>query len=1257
MTLFYSLPFETLQPALPPRPYHTVIVGSGYGAALAALAIAMRQNKPFQNEDILVIERGAEYLPGEFPKTLADVLGFISTQGNDEARTGYADSLFDVRVGNNVNAIVGSGLGGTSLINAGVAVDPDDRALRDWPEPEQGSETWMDRLTPSIEFVRALLDVKQHPNGFGLAKVAALKSLGASMVAPPVFQSDDDVAGRGLTATHMLADIAVTFENGPNSVGVEQRKCNDCGNCFTGCNTGAKNTLAMNAWPLARSLGITIVTGGNVERIKRGPGTSHPWLVVASRTTDANPSRPSRIGIAAKRVILAAGTFGSTEILHRSNTKDKDGACLELSGRLGSRFSLNGDGIAFGFGQRQRVNGCAKVPSADGIDPRAGEMPGPTIVSFLQVAESGGDPANRGFIEDATIPQAIARLWAEALSTQAMTRGYIPGPSSAWHQDHPQSDPLSVSADLMDHHQALLLMGVDDAAGTLGFDPKWDHLRVQWPPRQTDVSLPGDRIERWQDRILQRAAQSGGFDGGQYLESLLWQPLPPAFNQAFEGASDLGGVHLCNHPLGGCSMAADARGGVVDTRGRVFDSDIGASVYEGLYVFDGSIIPGALGINPFVTIAALAHHLAGQLDGEPAEHPEVPLSNWPPAPIRCGQKIDWPVPPLGFVFHERLVGPTEPSQEAQIAAIFKLPPPENDYDDAPRTNSVVIDIDIQIPDVYAWLEDPSQYLKANFTVYPNENWPRTIDTVSDSDLGEAFIRNTQGVVQLFARDVEPPPVVWRGFLAIWRFLLLRRDEIPDMARGSGTQSGCMLSRLKGFLRVAGQHAKWRYFRYSCSLPIGDTVVRVSGEKRLAYDGWSSRRVRDESNLWTTLSNIKLNFVDAAGRSAGAWFRVDVVRMAQDLTALQCTTNAETPHIAAAAGSIAALAARAFLQTHLWSFGAPSYENFWTAQEVAEEYDLFKPPKFIYYKGPKGAEKFTVTVENGANHWRLMKAAPGARNGKPPILLIHGISHSSRVFHTDTLDVNLAGFLLKEGYDVWILDHGLSTALDHGKTYHPAIDDVSKQVSQAVKYVYQHGSDSQGILVFSHCIGAATLSMSILRGDLMDAGRPMIVGVVMHAVPPWIHASAVNLVRAYAGVAFRSRFFPDVINPIPPRRKRGEKPPTAFDQLIDRVGSSLPWSCKEYHLHSRCGREAKFARAICNRMTLFYGYEWLHGNLNKGTHREFASLMGPANVDAYRQLYFFVNRGRVTDKEGANRFVQEDKLKRYWTFPTMFLHGR
>jgi len=71
----------------------------------------------------------------------------------------------------------------------------------------------------------------------------------------------------------------------------------------------------------------------------------------------------------------------------------------------------------------------------------------------------------------------------------------------------------------------------------------------------------------------------------------------------------LGNRSSTAHILGGAVIASDASKGVCDARGRVFG-------YEGLYVADGSAVPANLGVNPALTITALAEHI---LAGVPAK--------------------------------------------------------------------------------------------------------------------------------------------------------------------------------------------------------------------------------------------------------------------------------------------------------------------------------------------------------------------------------------------------------------------------------------------------------------------------------------------------------------------------------------------------------------------------------------------------------------------------------------------------------------
>ena len=73
-------------------------------------------------------------------------------------------------------------------------------------------------------------------------------------------------------------------------------------------------------------------------------------------------------------------------------------------------------------------------------------------------------------------------------------------------------------------------------------------------------------------------------------------------------------------PLGGCRIGASRDEGTVDEFGRVYDGSTAdaTSVHEGLFVVDGSTIPGALAVNPTLTITAQALKAVGAALGSPA---------------------------------------------------------------------------------------------------------------------------------------------------------------------------------------------------------------------------------------------------------------------------------------------------------------------------------------------------------------------------------------------------------------------------------------------------------------------------------------------------------------------------------------------------------------------------------------------------------------------------------------------------------------
>src|SRR6478672_13942590 len=108
--------------------YDVVVVGSGYGGGVSASRLARAGKR------VCVLERGREFVTGEFPSRFPDLRGEMQLTGK-RMRIGSPTGLYDVRFGEDMHVLIGCGLGGGSLINAGVALRPDDRVFADeiWP--------------------------------------------------------------------------------------------------------------------------------------------------------------------------------------------------------------------------------------------------------------------------------------------------------------------------------------------------------------------------------------------------------------------------------------------------------------------------------------------------------------------------------------------------------------------------------------------------------------------------------------------------------------------------------------------------------------------------------------------------------------------------------------------------------------------------------------------------------------------------------------------------------------------------------------------------------------------------------------------------------------------------------------------------------------------------------------------------------------------------------------------------------------------
>jgi cholesterol oxidase len=530
-----SRPIEDLK-----QRYDVVVVGSGYGGGVAASNLARA------GKSVAVLERGREVLTGGFPSKFPDLKSDFQVQGKS-FKTGSDTALFDVRIGDDMHVLVGRGLGGGSLVNAGVTLRPDRRVFQDevWPGQIRQDGTLDRGYARAEQWLRPSSD----PRAAEMTKYGVLAD-----------------AGKKLKRDLVAPRVAVSFADNVNPAGIAQAACTRCGDCCAGCNVGAKNTVALTYLPDAARHGAEMFTEITVRHVaKAADGT---WRVHTVPTVGSGEERVIEAAI----VVLAAGTLGSTEILLRSRERG-----LAVSDRLGTRFSANGDIIAFGYGAKAIVNsvGIGYPPRIEGLEI------GASVTGQLEFR----DPdtlENELTVQEGAVPSAVA----PSLPVMFLPNGRLLGALKSLVSGVYKGPFASL--------QTYFAVSHDSASGVFRLDG--DKLALAWKDAAKEPCY--ERL----DAALRAVVESAG---GDYVKN----PL---------AGTVMGHQPATAHPLGGCAMGREAADGVVNHKSEVFDTSPGrgsTDVHDGLYVIDGSIIPRSLGVNPLFTITALseralAHMLA-----------------------------------------------------------------------------------------------------------------------------------------------------------------------------------------------------------------------------------------------------------------------------------------------------------------------------------------------------------------------------------------------------------------------------------------------------------------------------------------------------------------------------------------------------------------------------------------------------------------------------------------------------------------------
>ena len=413
--------------------------------------------------------------------------------------------------------------------------------------------------------------------------------------------------------------------------------CERQGRCIVGCLPGARQTLN-------KQLQRAILGGPNLDDLT-GPDTpsvfnqTYPLIslqalsevnlisplpgggyeVHYTRRDPLDLTKVQQLRVTAQRVVVAAGCIGSNLLLLRSKEEGMgtEGVGLpDLSDKVGFGFSTNGDYLAFMEDTRERVSLTR----------------GPITTSFghFNTADqaTGGDIRKFHTIEDNGIPRALTAVVGFGIPV-------LRAVSAGGGQDRGFGLSLRVLGEflkklrkdigcLLKHpkHRPDILRSEDEVTARM--------MCVAAMGRE--ASIGQFRLGKSDDETELRVSRT---DGKQFYEDPIYEEIratlarmakalspseatPGNFVNPFvdEIAGSLGGKSIgISHPLGGCRMARTVADGVTDEFGRVFrkTQTPGESFYPGLYIADAALIPTALGVNPSLTISALALRVADKV--------------------------------------------------------------------------------------------------------------------------------------------------------------------------------------------------------------------------------------------------------------------------------------------------------------------------------------------------------------------------------------------------------------------------------------------------------------------------------------------------------------------------------------------------------------------------------------------------------------------------------------------------------------------
>jgi cholesterol oxidase len=441
-----------------------------------------------------------------------------------------------------------SGVGGGSLVYAATLMEPNEDFFS--ADAWRDLDDWKSTLQPHYETAKRMLGVAPNPRMWPADE--ALQSVAEDLGYGDTFRPTEVGIFFGEPGVN-VSDPYFGGE-GPNRSG-----CTHCGACIVGCRENAKNDLTKNYLYFAEKLGVEILPEVQADKI-------HPLhdeqpddaRYVVHYHSSTGFFRKTRASARARNVILSAGVLGTLSLL--LYCKEELGSLKNLSPHLGDLVRTNSEAFMGAYSQRE-IEDHSQGLTITSIDEKTQIEP----VRF----QDGSSLLYRLLSSPIIDPSDsfLQRLWSTIIEIFKFPRDFI---------------NVKFIPGLTRRGIAMMLMQTED-----------NLMRLRRGRNPFTLYRPGLIGEHDAKRTIPVNINLGNRVARLFAEKIKAHP---------SGAiTSLLNVPMTAHILGGCVISKTPDEGVIDMDCQVHN-------YPGLYVVDGSIVPANPGVNPSLTITALAEY-------------------------------------------------------------------------------------------------------------------------------------------------------------------------------------------------------------------------------------------------------------------------------------------------------------------------------------------------------------------------------------------------------------------------------------------------------------------------------------------------------------------------------------------------------------------------------------------------------------------------------------------------------------------------